>query len=154
MTEENKKERALILIKPDAIARKLSGIVIYDLDHLNLKMIGLKLVSVQNHLAEKHYAVHKEKPFYNDLLKYLMGEYHNVHAIIAIAYEGENAIQKLREYAGKTNPDDAEPSTLRGRYGKVNSKTNNFDNVMHISDSPENGEKEISIWFSKEELVD
>ncbi len=154
MTEENKKERALILIKPDAMARKLSGIVIYDLDHLNLKMIGLKLVSVQKHLAEKHYEVHKEKPFYNDLLKYIMGEYHNVHSIIAIAYEGENAIQKLREYAGKTNPDDAEPSTLRGRYGKVNSKTNNFDNVMHISDSPENGEKEISIWFSKEELVE
>lgn len=154
MTEENKKERALILIKPDAMARKLSGIVIYDLDHLNLKMIGLKLVSVQKHLAEKHYEVHKEKPFYNDLLKYIMGEYHNVHSIIAIAYEGENAIQKLREYAGKTNPDDAEPSTLRGRYGKVNSKTNNFDNVMHISDSPENGEKEIAIWFSKEELVE
>ncbi len=152
--EKNQKERALILIKPDAMARKLSGIVIYDLDHLNLKMIGLKLVSVQKHLAEKHYEVHKEKPFYNDLLKYIMGEYHNVHSIIAIAYEGENAIQKLREYAGKTNPDDAEPSTLRGRYGKVNSKTNNFDNVMHISDSPENGEKEISIWFSKEELVE
>ncbi len=152
--EKNQKERALILIKPDAMARKLSGIVIYDLDHLNLKMIGLKLVSVQKHLAEKHYEVHKEKPFYNDLLKYIMGEYHNVHSIIAIAYEGENAIQKLREYAGKTNPDDADPVTLRGRYGKVNSKTNNFDNVMHISDSPENGEKEISIWFSKEELVE
>lgn len=150
----NSKERALILIKPDTISRKLTGIVIYDLDHLNLKMIGLKLISVQKHLAEKHYEVHKEKPFYNDLIKYLMGEYHNVHSIIAIAYEGENAIQRLREYAGKTNPDDAEPYTLRGRYGKVNSKTNNFDNVMHISDSPENGEKEISIWFSKEELVE
>lgn len=152
--EKNQKERALILIKPDAMARKLSGIVIYDLDHLNLKMIGLKLVSVQKHLAEKHYEVHKEKPFYNDILKYIMGEYHNVHFIIAIAYEGEDAIKKLREYAGKTNPDDADPLTLRGRYGKVNSKTNNFDNVMHISDSPENGEKEISIWFSKEELVE
>lgn len=147
-------EKVLVLIKPDAMARKLFGIIMYDLAHLDLKMIGLKLVSVQKHLAEKHYEMHKEKPFYNDLLKYIMGEYHNVHSIIAIAYKGENAIQKLREYAGKTNPDDAEPSTLRGRYGKVNSKTNNFDNVMHISDSPENGEKEISIWFSKEELVE
>jgi nucleoside-diphosphate kinase len=147
-------ERVLVLIKPDAMARKLSGIVIYDLDHLNLKMIGLKLVSVQKHLAEKHYEVHKEKPFYPDLLKYIMGEFHNVHSIIAIAYEGEDAIKKLREYAGKTNPDDADPSTLRGKYGKVNSKTNNFDNVMHISDSPENAEKEISMWFSKEELVE
>jgi nucleoside-diphosphate kinase len=148
------KEKVLVLIKPDAMARKLSGIVIYDLDHLNLKMIGLKLVSVQKHLAEKHYEVHKEKPFYPDLLKYIMGELHNVHSIIAIAYEGEDAIKKLRDYAGKTNPDDADPSTLRGKYGKINSKTNNFDNVMHISDSPENGKKEIAIWFDKDELVE
>jgi nucleoside-diphosphate kinase len=83
-----------------------------------------------------------------------MGEFHNVNAIIAIAYSGENAIQKLRDYAGKTNPDEAHPSSLRGRYGKVHSKTNNFDNVMHVSDSPQNGEKEINIWFSKEELVE
>ena len=147
-------EKVLVLIKPDAMARKLFGIIMYDLAHLDLTMIGLKLVSVQKHLAEKHYEVHKEKPFYNDLLKYIMGEYHNVHSIIAIAYKGEDGIRKLREYAGKTNPDDADPSTLRGKYGKVNSKTNNFDNVMHISDSPENGEKEIAIWFSKEELVE
>jgi nucleoside-diphosphate kinase len=147
------KEKVLVLIKPDAMARKLFGIIMYDLAHLDLKMIGLKLVSVKKHLAEKHYEVHKEKPFYQDLLKYIMGEFHNVHSIIAIVYEGENAIKKLREYAGKTNPDEAEPSTLRGRYGKVNSKTNNFDNVMHISDSPESSEKEITIWFDEDELV-
>lgn len=147
-------EKVLVLIKPDAMARNLAGIIIHDLFRLNLKMIGLKLVAVKKHLAEKHYEIHKEKPFYPDLLKYIMGEYHNVHSIIAIAYEGKGAIKKLREYAGKTNPDDAEPLSLRGRYGKVNSKTNNLDNVMHISDSPENGEKEISIWFSKEELIE
>ncbi|MGY4884670.1 MAG: nucleoside-diphosphate kinase [Nanobdellota archaeon] len=147
-------ERVLILIKPDAMARNLAGIIIHDISQLNLKMIGLKLVAVDKHLAEKHYEVHKEKPFYQDLLKYIMGEYHKVHSIIAIAYEGDDAIKKLRDYAGKTNPDDAEPTSLRGRYGKVNSKTNNFDNVMHISDSPENGEKEISIWFDKDELVE
>ena len=83
-----------------------------------------------------------------------MGKFHNVNSIIAIAYSGEDAIKKLRDYAGKTNPDEALPSTLRGRYGKVNSKTKNFDNVMHVSDSPENSEKEVSIWFSKEELVE
>jgi nucleoside-diphosphate kinase len=83
-----------------------------------------------------------------------MGEFHNVHSIIAIAYEGEDAIKRIRDYAGKTNPDDADPVTIRGKYGKINSKTNNFDNVMHISDSPENGEKEISIWFDEDELVE
>ncbi len=147
-------EKVLVLIKPDAMAKQLAGIIIHDISKLNLKMIGLKLVNVQKHLAEKHYEEHKEKPFYPDLLKYIMGEFHNVKSIIAIAYEGEDAIKRLREYAGKTNPDDANPLTLRGKYGKVNSKTNNFDNVMHISDSPQNGEKEIAIWFSKEELVE
>lgn len=147
-------EKVLILIKPDAMARNLAGIIIHDISQLKLKMIGMKLVAVDKHLAEKHYEIHREKPFYQDLLKYILGEYHNVKSIIAIAYEGEDAIRKLREYAGKTNPDDAEPTSLRGRYGKVNSKTNNFDNVMHISDSPENGEKEIAIWFDKDELIE
>jgi len=147
-------EKVLVLIKPDAMAKQLAGIIIHDISKLNLKMIGLKLVNVKKHLAEKHYEEHKEKPFYPDLLKYILGEFHNVKSIIAIAYEGEDAIKRLRDYAGKTNPDDADPLTLRGKYGKVNSKTNNFDNVMHISDSPENGEKEINIWFSKEELVE
>jgi len=147
-------EKALVLIKPDAMAKQLAGIIIHDISHLKLKMIGLKLVNVKKHLAEKHYEEHKEKPFYPDLLKYIMGEYHNVNAIIAIAYRGEDAIKKLREYAGKTNPDEADPSTIRGRYGKVHSKTNNLDNIMHVSDSPENGEKEISLWFSQEELIE
>jgi nucleoside-diphosphate kinase len=149
-----KQEKVLVLIKPDAMAKQLAGIIIHDISQLNLKMIGLKLVSVKKHLAEKHYSDHTEKPFYPDLLKYIMGEFHNVHSIIAIAYEGENAIKKLREYTGKTNPDDANPLTLRGRYGKVNSKTKNLDNVMHVSDSPENGNKEIKIWFDEDELVE
>jgi len=147
-------EKVLVLIKPDAMAKQLAGIIIHDISQLNLKMIGLKLVSVKKHLAEKHYEAHKEKPFYPDLLKYILGEFHNVKSIIAIAYEGENAIKRLREYTGKTNPDEAEPSTLRGRYGKINSKTKNFDNLMHVSDSPENGKKEISIWFDEDELVE
>lgn len=147
-------ERVLVLIKPDAMAKQLAGIIIHDISQLNLKMIGLKLVAVNKHLAEKHYEVHKEKPFYSSLIKFLMGEFHNVHSIIAIAYEGEDAIKKLREYTGKTNPDEALPSTIRGKYGKVNSKTNNFDNILHVSDSPENGEKEIAIWFDKDELVE
>jgi len=147
-------EKVLVLIKPDAMAKQLAGIIIHDISQLNLKMIGLKLVSVKKHIAEKHYEAHKEKPFYPDLLKYILGEFHNVKSIIAIAYEGENAIERLRTYAGKTNPDDAEPSTLRGRYGKINSKTKNWDNIMHISDSLENAEKEISIWFDKDELVE
>jgi nucleoside-diphosphate kinase len=148
------KEKVLVLIKPDAMAKQLAGIIIHDISQLNLNMVGLKLVAVKKHLAEKHYEIHKEKPFYEDLLKYIMGEFHNIKAIIAIIYEGDNAISKLRTYAGKTNPDDAEPLSLRGRYGKINSKTKNLDNIMHISDSQENAEKEIAIWFDDDELVE
>jgi nucleoside-diphosphate kinase len=147
-------EKVLVLIKPDAMQKQLAGIIIHDLSQLNLNMIGLKLISVEKQLAEKHYSDHKEKPFYPDLLKYIMGQFHDVKSIIAIAYQGEDAIKRLREYAGKTNPDEATPLSLRGRYGKVNSKTKNFDNVMHVSDSPESAEKEIAIWFSKQELVE
>lgn len=147
-------EKVLVLIKPDAMAKRLAGNIINDISHLNLKMIGLKLINVEKQLAEEHYSVHKEKPFYPDLIKYLMGEYHDIRAIIAIAYKGEYAIEKLRNYAGKTNPDEASPTSLRGRYGKINSKTNQFENAIHISDSPENGEKEIKIWFSNQELIE
>ncbi len=148
------KEKVLVLIKPDAMAKNLAGIIIHDIFNLNLKMIGLKLNNVIKHIAEKHYEEHKEKPFYRDLIKYITGEFHNVNAIIAIVYEGEDAIKKLRDYAGKTNPDEASPTSLRGKYGKVHSKTKNLDNIMHISDSPSNAEKEIKIWFNKEELIE
>jgi nucleoside-diphosphate kinase len=148
------KEKVLVLIKPDAMSKNLAGIIIHDFSVLGLKMIGLKLVNVKKHLAEKHYEEYKEKPFYNDLIKYLMGEYHNTNSIIAIAYKGENAIEKLREYAGKTNPDEASPTSIRGRYGKNNSKTKQMETVLHVSDSPSNGEKEINLWFSKQELVE
>jgi nucleoside-diphosphate kinase len=147
-------EKCLVLIKPDAIVKGLSWHIIEDISRLGLKMIGLKLVNVKRHLVEEHYLEHKEKPFYPDLIRYLMGEYHNVNSIIAIAYKGEDIIKKLRDYAGKTNPDEADPNSLRGKYGKVNSKTNQFENAVHISDSPNNGEKEIKIWFSEEELVE
>ncbi len=148
------KERVLVLIKPDAMVKQLAGIIIHDISLLNLKMIGMKLVSVKKHIVEEHYKEHKEKPFYKDLIRYLMGELHKSNSIIAIAYEGKDAVKKLREYAGKTNPDEAENTTIRGRYGKVNSKTNNFDNVIHVSDSPENGKKEIAIWFDENELIE
>ncbi len=148
------KERTLVLIKPDAMQKQLAGNIIADIYRLDLKMIGLKLVNVKKELAEKHYAEHKGKAFYDELIDYITGELHGKESVIAIAYKGEDAVKKLREYAGKTNPDEAPPTSLRGKYGKVHSKTQKFENVLHVSDSPANGEREISLWFSKEELVE
>jgi len=147
-------ERTLVLIKPDAMVKRLAGNIISDLYNLKLKMIGLKLVNVRRELAEKHYEEHKDKPFFEKLVKHITGELHDNEKVIAIVYEGKNSVQKVRELAGKTHPEEAEPSTLRGKYGRLHSKTDCFENVIHASDSPENAEREIALWFKKNELVE
>jgi nucleoside-diphosphate kinase len=147
-------QRTLVLIKPDAMVKKLAGNIITELYYLNLKMIGLKLVNVKKEVAEKHYEEHKGKHFYDDLIKHITGELHNNENVIAIVYEGDNAIKKIREFIGKTNPDEAEPWTIRGKYGKIHTKTNCHETVLHASDSPESAEREINLWFNKDELIE
>lgn len=147
-------ERTLVLIKPDAMVKKLAGNIISDLYNIGLKMIGLKLVNVQKELAEQHYSEHKEKPFFEELIKHITGELHNNENVIAIVYEGENAIQKVRQAVGSTHPDEAEPHSIRGKYGKVHTKTSCHETVIHASNTPKNGEKEVKLWFDKSELID
>ena len=146
-------EKSLILIKPDAMVKCLAGHVISDLYNLKLKMVGLKLVKVSKELAEEHYKEHQEKPFFDKLVKHLKGEFHDGENVIAIVYKGENVIQKIRDAAGKTNPEESDPNSIRGKYGRLHSQTDCFENVIHASDSPESAEKEISLWFKEEELI-
>jgi nucleoside-diphosphate kinase len=146
-------ERTLVLIKPDAMIKRLAGNIITDLYNLNLKMIGLKLVNVKRELAEQHYSEHKEKPFFGELIKHITGELHNNENVIAIVYEGENSVKKIRDAIGKTNPDECEPHHIRGKYGKINTKNSCHETVIHASDSPESGEKEIKLWFDEDELI-
>ena len=147
-------QRTLVLIKPDAMIKHLAGNIINELYYLNLKMIGLKLVNVQRELAEQHYAEHKGKHFYGGLIDYITGKLHNNENVIAIVYEGENAIKKVRDAIGKTNPDECEPHHIRGKYGKINtSKDNWHETVLHASNSEESAKREISLWFDKNELV-
>ena len=145
-------ERTLVLIKPDAVGKRLVGHIISDFEVLQLKMVGLKLVNVEKGLAEKHYKDHNGKDFYNELIKYITGELHKSN-VVAIVYEGIDAIKKVRDLVGATNPDKAESFSLRGKYGKVHSIHGWHETVIHASDSPEAAEREISLWFSKEELV-
>lgn len=147
-------ERTLVLIKPDAMVKRIAGNIISELYNTNLKMIGLKLVNVQKELAEMHYEEHKNKPFFQKLIGHITGELHNNENVIAIVYEGENAIKKVREAAGKTHPEEADFNTIRGKYGRWHSKTDCFENVIHASDSPESAEREITLWFDKEELIE
>jgi nucleoside-diphosphate kinase len=147
-------EKTLVLIKPDAMAKCLAGNIISDLYNLKLKMIGLKLVNVKRELAEQHYKEHKGKPFFEDLIKHLTGELHNHENVIAIIYQGENAIKKIREAVGATNPDDACPYSIRGKYGKIHTKTKCHETVIHASDSKESAEREIKLWFDEDELIE
>lgn len=147
-------ERTLVLIKPDAMAKKIAGNVISELYLTELKMVGLKLVNVRRELAEKHYEEHLGKPFFEKLVKHITGELHNNENVIAIVYEGEDAIQKIRRAAGKTHPEEAEFNSIRGKYGRWHSKTDCFENVIHASDSPISAQREIKLWFDDDELVD
>jgi len=115
-------EKTLVLIKPDAMVKRLAGNIINDLYNLNLKMIGLKLVNVKRELAEMHYSEHKEKPFFEDLIKHLTGELHNNENVIAIAYEGDDAIQKALDNV----PQDKIEETL---LAEIQRQTDDYNNT-------------------------
>ncbi len=146
-------ERTLVLIKPDAMVKKLAGNIISELYITGLKMIGLKLVNVKRELAEKHYREHKNKPFFEKLVNHITGKFHNNESVIAIVYEGKNAVKKIRNAAGETHPEEADFNSIRGKYGRVHTKTDCFENVIHASDSPAIAEKEIKLWFKESEMI-
>ncbi len=145
-------EAVLVLIKPDALQKNLTGDILSRISSTGLEIIGAKVVKVSRELAETHYAHLKDKPFFEDVIDYICGKQHGRNKVIALVYYGEDAIAKLRALAGKTNPEEADPTTIRGAYGRITTK-GVYENVIHVSDSPENAEKEIKLWFSPEELI-
>lgn len=137
-------EKTLILIKPDAVQRGLSGKIISRLEDKGLKLIGMKLVHVDDSLASKHYGEHVGKPFYESLVEFITSS-----PVIALAVEGESAVQVVRNLMGGTNPIEALPGTIRGDYGLTIGM-----NLIHGSDSPESAKRELSIFFDGTELID
>jgi nucleoside-diphosphate kinase len=135
-------EKSLVLVKPDAMERGLAGAIIGRLQGAGLKLIGLKMLHMDNKLAEKHYAVHKGKSFFNDLVAYMTST-----PIVAAAFEGDGVIVKIRTLMGATDPAKAAPGTIRKDYGLDLQR-----NSTHASDSPENGEIEVANFFKKTEL--
>ena len=148
------KERTLVLIKPDGLVKSLTGNIISVLSETKLKIIGAKVINVSRELAEKHYSELKNKKphIFENTVKYIMGEFHTKR-VLALVYSGSNAVKKVREICGETNPENASPISIRGKYGRINSQTKVFENVVHCSDSVENAEREISLWFKPEELA-
>ena len=136
-------ERTLILVKPDGVQRGLMGEIIGRFERRGLKLIGMKFMQISQELAQQHYAVHEGRPFYNSLIEYITSA-----PVVAMVWEGNDAIAAARATIGATNPVAASPGTIRGDLGMEVGR-----NLVHGSDSPENGVKEASLFFSDDELV-
>ena len=136
-------ERTLILIKPDGVQRRLVGDIIRRFERKGLRLAGLKLLQASQSLAEKHYAVHKGKPFYDSLLKFITSG-----PTVAMVWEGREAVLVARTLMGVTDGTKAPPATIRGDFA-----LSVQNNLVHGSDSPENAALEISLWFRPDELV-
>lgn len=135
-------ERSLVLIKPDATKRNLTGAIIDRFEKAGLKIVGMKLLHMDKALARRHYAVHEGKPFFESLVDYITSA-----PIVAIVFEGQNAIELIRKTMGATDPVKAEKGTIRADFG-----VDIQNNAVHGSDSPENAVKEIELFFRKDEL--
>jgi nucleoside-diphosphate kinase len=136
-------ERTLVLVKPDGIQRLLAGRILTRFEERGLKIVGLKVVRVDRDLAERHYAVHREKRFFVGLVDFITSG-----PIVAIALEGPNAIANVRMMIGSTRPNEAVPGTIRGDYALETAQ-----NLVHASDSPETAESELAMWFRDGELL-
>ncbi len=141
----------LVIIKPDGLQKSLTGGILTKLSETKLVIIGCKIKEVSRALAEEHYRDMKEKPFFEEIVSYLMGEYHTKR-VMALLYHGEDAILKIRKICGATNPEEADPSTIRGSYGRITTK-GVYENVIHASGNPADAEREIKLWFEPEEIV-
>jgi len=140
---EGKLERTLVLLKPDAVQRGLVGQIITRLEQRGLKLVGAKLVQVDSDLAEKHYAVHKGKPFYESLIAYI-----EASPVVAMVWEGPGAIEVVRQTMGATDPKQATPGSVRHDFGLEIGR-----NLTHASDGPQTAQDEIELWFAEGELL-
>ena len=136
-------ERTLVLIKPDAVERRLAGEILTRLERRGLELRAAKLLRVDRALAEEHYGEHREKPFFGELVEFITSA-----PTLALVVEGEAAISVVRTTMGSTNPATSPPGTIRGDLALAMP-----DNLVHGSDSPESAEREIALWFADDELV-
>ncbi|HEY3071913.1 MAG TPA: nucleoside-diphosphate kinase [Candidatus Limnocylindrales bacterium] len=136
-------ERTLVLIKPDAVQRLLAGRILSRFEERGLRIVGLKLVHVDRSLADRHYAIHREKPFFGSLVAFITSS-----PLVAVALEGPNAISVVRTMIGSTRPHEAAPGTIRGDFA-----IETVLNLVHASDGAETAKSELELWFEPGELV-
>jgi nucleoside-diphosphate kinase len=137
-------ERTLILLKPDAVQRALVGEIVTRFESKGLKIVGVKMLHVDEALARRHYAAHVDKPFFGSLQRFITSG-----PLVALALEGTNAISRVRSIVGATSPDDAAPGTVRGDLSADLTL-----NLIHASDAPETARAELSLFFADGELME
>ncbi len=137
-------ERTLVLIKPDGVQRQLTGRILARYEDRGLKILGLKLIPVSRGLAERHYAIHREKPFFAGLVDFITSG-----PLVAAVLEGPNAIAVVRAMNGATRPHEAAPGSIRGDFALETAQ-----NLVHASDSAETADTEIALWFRSDELLE
>jgi len=138
------RERTLVLAKPDAMQRGLAGEVIGRLERRGLKIVGMKLMRIDEALARRHYAEHDGKPFFAGLVEYITSA-----PVVAVVFDGPSAVQAVRTAIGSTNPADATPGSIRGDFALERGK-----NLVHASDSVESGQRECALFFKPDEIID
>ncbi|MCX5709351.1 MAG: nucleoside-diphosphate kinase [Candidatus Omnitrophica bacterium] len=145
-------QAVLILIKPDGLKKSLTGNILTRLSETKLEIVAAKMVRVSRDLAIEHYKHLKEKPFFEEIIKYLQGDFHERKKVMALVYWGKDAITKCRELAGATNPEEADPTSIRGSYGRITT-SGVYENAIHVSSNPEEAEREIKLWFEPKEII-
>lgn len=136
-------ERSFVAVKPDGVQRGLVGVILQRFERKGLKLMGLKLLQVSRERAERHYAEHKGKPFYEGLIDFITSG-----PVVAMVWEGPDAVHLCRQVIGATNPEKAEPGTIRFDFGLKMER-----NIIHGADSPANAEREMAIFFEPDELL-
>jgi nucleoside-diphosphate kinase len=136
-------ERTLVLIKPDGVQRLLTGRILARFEERGLKLVGLKLVRVDRELAERHYAIHRQKPFFGGLVDFITSS-----PLVAAAFEGPNAVAVVRAMVGATRPHEAAPGTIRGDFALETAQ-----NLVHASDGADTAATELALWFRPDELA-
>ncbi|NQT46208.1 MAG: nucleoside-diphosphate kinase [Candidatus Omnitrophica bacterium] len=145
-------EQTLVLIKPDGLKKSLTGNILTRLSETKLEIAAAKIARVSEELAVEHYKHLKDKPFFKDLIKYIRGDLHDRHKVMAMVYWGDGAIKKVRELCGTTNPEEADPVSIRGAYGRITT-SGVYENAIHTSGDKEDAEREIKLWFDPDEII-
>ena len=145
------KECVLVVLKPDVVAKGLIGIILDRFSGAGMDLLAIKILSVSQDLAQRHYQHLKEQRFYKEIIKYLQGKLHDGHKAVALIYSGKNVIQRCRDIAGATNPEDADPRSIRGSMGRITTE-GVFENLIHVSSDRKEACREIKLWFSPDEI--